>query len=151
MTLRSLFLLWVACAYIGLSIAFTPSTPLSIRREWYPVLCGQANDDDKLVDYNDDAFGLVFLSSFVVEHDNVFAGTFGVLSAVAAILVRSKVLAYRPLIPGIVALATVLTLTALRPTSFHPDNLTLLQLGVCSVSLAWSIIQEVHQQGEKYD
>lgn len=146
-TLRLLLLLWVACAHIGLTIAFT-STPRSTRRERYPVLSERANEDRDLVDYNDDAFGLVFLSSFVVEHDNVFAGTFGVLSAVAAILVRSKVLEYRPLMPGIVALGTVLTLTALRPTSLHPDNVTLLQLGVCSASLAWSIIQEVHQKAE---
>lgn len=141
--LRSLFLLWLACAHSGLTVAFAP--PPSIRRQRYPLMKEQIGND-RNVDYNDDAFGLVFLSSFVVEHDNAFAGTFGVLSTVAAILVRSKVIEYRPLIPGIVAVCTVLALTALTPTELHPDNVTRLQLGVCAVSLAWSIIQEVQQQ-----
>ena len=145
-SLRSLFLLLFACAHIGLAIAFAP-TP-SICRPLYPVMQEQ-RDKDRNLDYNDDAFGLVFLSSFVVEHDNAFAGTFGVLSAISAVMVRNKLIEYRPMIPGIVALFTVLVLTAMTPTSFHPNNVTLLQLCVCAVSLTWSIIQEVQKQADK--
>ena len=110
-----------------------------------------SKENESSLNYNDDAFGLIFLGSFAVEHDNIFAGTFGILSAVAATLVRKQVLEYRPLMPGIVAVGTVLVLTAVTPSELHPNAVTLLQLGTCAISLGWSIVQEIQQQQDGKD
>ena len=48
---------------------------------------GDPSSDVITVLYNDDAFGLVFLSAFFVVNDYTFAACFGVLSMVAALLV----------------------------------------------------------------
>ena len=144
MTLRSVFLLLGVCAHITSTLAF--ATLASTHRT--DMLLGMRNskENESSLNYNDDAFGLIFLGSFVVEHDNIFAGTFGILSAVAAILVRKKVLEYRPLMSGIVAVGTLLVLTAVTPSELHPNSVTLLQLGTCAISLGWSIVQEIQQQ-----
>jgi hypothetical protein len=145
--LRSVFLFMGVCAHIASTLAF--ATLASPHRAAMPLVMRQSKENESFLNYNDDAFGLVFLGSFAVEHDNIFAGTFGILSAVAAILVRKKVLEYRPLMPGIVAVGTVLALTAVTPSELHPNRVTLLQLGTCAISLGWSIVQEIQQQDTK--
>lgn len=148
MTLRSVVILMVGvCAHIRSTLAFVALA--STHRTAMPLAIRHSKENESPLNYNDDAFGLIFLGSFAVENDNIFAGTFGILSAVAAILVRKQVLEYRPLMPGIVAVGTVLVRTAVTPSELYPNGLTQLEVGTCAISLGWSIVQEIQQQNGK--
>ena len=57
--------------------------------------------------YNDDAFGLVFLTSSLVIHDFYFCITFLSLTAFTATLVNTGKIRFSPLLPGFVGVATI--------------------------------------------
>jgi len=67
------------------------------------------NSNDKVqLFYNDDAFGLIFLSSSLVLHDYLFATIFVLVSATIATSVNNGKIKFQPIIPGIVAMTSVL-------------------------------------------
>lgn len=107
--------------------------------------------------YNDDAFGLVFLSASLVIRDFSFAGSFMLLSAIAATATNANVAStkkFRPILPGIVAFAALAT-SKIEPFAAAAQRLggdfvapldergSQLELIVCSISLVWGIIQQV--------
>jgi hypothetical protein len=138
---RVIYLAFVFSLASALSLSFHPSR----HRALIPSLKSKLTDDEKnyssQLEYNDDAFGLIFLSSFVVEHDNSFAATFGILSAFAAIFVRQRILQSTPLIPGLVALATLLVIQTPIFSNLRPDSISSLQAGSCILSFVWSVVK----------
>lgn len=94
------------------------------------------------VGYGDDAFGLVFLGSSFAAQDSAFAGTFLVLSAMAATATNLKYLPQDPSIPGAVAAVALMLqpLVALGVTH-TADTLALpsaIDWGVTLISVAWA-------------
>jgi hypothetical protein len=141
-SLRSIFVLLVSCALFGSTLAFvspvaTQSSLVTLRQ--------QTNDNSN---YNDDAFGLIFLTTLFAEQDVTFAGTFGVLSGVTALLVKTNVLEFRPLIPGLVAVGSLLGMAATTP-ALHPNDVSQQQVIVCAISMIWSVVQEFQQRDEQ--
>lgn len=94
-------------------------------------------DKNKAIDfyYNDDAFGLIFLSGLLIDEDYNFCAIFAGLSAVAA-TVATKQKSSEPMVPGIVALAALGTTEILHPP------VSLLEIGVCLASLGYSVFQQ---------
>jgi hypothetical protein len=75
------------------SQAFTPSQPL--RRisltDKRPLTANRQQDkEEPPAQYNDDAFGLVFLTGLLVAKDVVFCGVFASLSFIAAAVKSSR-------------------------------------------------------------
>ena len=116
--------------------------------------------------YNDDAFGLIFLSASLVIRDFSFAGSFMLLSAVAAATVSNANVAnikkFQPLLPGIVAFAALAT-SKIEPFAAAAQRVggdfvvpldergSQLELIVCSISLVWGIIQQSRSGEDKRD
>jgi hypothetical protein len=88
--------------------------------------------------YNDDAFGLVLLSSLFVAKDYTFATCFGLLSMLAVVLVKFEVTKFTPLLPGLVAL---LSYAVSRIIVGVPEEAVPVELATCVVSLAWGYFQ----------
>ena len=116
--------------------------------------------------YNDDAFGLIFLSASLVIRDFSFAGSFMLLSAVAAATVSNANVAniknFQPLLPGVVAFAALAT-SKIEPFAAVAQRVggdfvvpldergSQLELIVCSISLVWGIIQQSRSGEDKRD
>lgn len=113
--------------------------------------------------YNDDAFGLVFLSASLVIKDFSFAGAFLLLSAIAASASNANIantVKFLPVIPGIVAFAA-LAISKVEPFAETAQSLggdfvvpideqgSQLELILCSISLIWGMIQQVRSDGDK--
>jgi hypothetical protein len=101
-----------------------------------------ANSRPGISGYGDDAFGLVFLGSSFAAQDSAFAGTFVVLSAIAATATNMKYLDQDPRIPGAVAAAALILqpFVALGVTQ-TTDSLALppaVDVGVTLISVAWA-------------
>lgn len=94
--------------------------------------------------YNDDAFGLIFLSALIAENDYPFATAFGLLSGASAILTKQGLVPYRPLLPGVVAVVAYAIATVIDGHLLPP-----LEGAVCAVSVIWSLVQEVQLQTEE--
>jgi hypothetical protein len=92
---------------------------------------------------HDDAFGLIFLSALIAENDYPFATAFVLISGASAILTKQKVLPYRPLLPGVVAVVAYALAAAIDGRLLPP-----LEGAVCAVSVVWSLVQEVQLQKE---
>jgi hypothetical protein len=140
---RAIFVAFVLClASSALSFSFYPTSyRTSIPSLTFKKLDHDMNDASQL-EYNDDAFGLIFLGSFVVEHDNTFAATFATLSAVAAILVRQRIVIQGiPVLPGLVALTNLLVFQTPVFSNLHPESLSYLQVGSCMLSFIWSVLK----------
>lgn len=121
---------------------------------------GGDDGDDRSVTstvyYNDDAFGLVFLTASLVVRDFSFAAAFLLLSAIAATLSNANVADIKstPILPGIIAFAA-LAASKIEPFAFAAQSLggdfvvpldeqgSQIELIVCSISLVWCIIQQV--------
>jgi len=118
---------------------------------------GDGDDDrDVPVYYNDDAFGLVFLTASLVVRDFSFAAAFLLLSAIAATLSNANVADIKstPILPGVIAFAA-LAASKIEPFAFAAQSLggdfvvpldeqgSQIELIVCSISLVWCIIQQV--------
>jgi hypothetical protein len=103
-----------------------------------------SNDDEQgapntqPIVYNDDAFGLVLLSSIFVAKDYTFAACFALLSMLSAGLVQFQVTKFTPLIPGMVALVSY---AISRIIVGVPNEAVPVELVTCAVSLAWGYIQ----------
>ncbi|KAL3937756.1 MAG: hypothetical protein SGBAC_007202 [Bacillariaceae sp.] len=95
--------------------------------------------------YNDDAFGLIFLTGGVLSQDADFVVTFVALSAIAAI-VSSSFVEFDERLPGLVALATLLVtpLAAYLHATIVDGGGGIwaapqpVEIGLCLVSLAWA-------------
>ena len=100
----------------------------------------------KIGGYNDDAFGLIFLSTSLILQDTIFAGVFLTVSGLAAIVSNSNNKIndkQRLIMPGIVAMISL----ALRTlsVSISQDELLIVEnellkqeLVLCFVSLLWA-------------
>ena len=126
-------------------------------------------DDNDAIDgggttyYNDDAFGLVFLSASLVVKDFSFAGSFMLLSAIAAAVSNANVAntkKFQPILPGIVAFAALATskIEAFAATAQRfggnfvsplDEQGNQLELIVCSISLLWGIIQQMRRSEDE--
>jgi hypothetical protein len=133
--------------------------PASLFAEKYRDLRGNSGDA-AIVEYNDDAFGLVFLSGSFVARDVVFSAIFLLLSALAAIAVRQKKISFSNRIPPLVAgtslgLATLFTILLSSSSSdglvstggilsdwMGAKSLTAIQveLAVCSISILYGFV-----------
>ena len=125
-------------------------------------LSGSSNDYNN--DYNDDAFGFVFLGGYVLTRDVFFSGTFLVLSAVAAIGTRAGRLPSTRAVPASVAGATLVVLSLLHPfyeplcdllpfverpeSSVLPLDPSTIQLGLCTVSMLYGFVLSSSEEEE---
>lgn len=113
-------------------------------------------------DYNDDAFGFVFLGSLVLTQDPWFAGSFLTLSAMAATVTRAdtrKVLPFMlpatKAVPAAVAGFSLLVAIILRQivvgqedllgadvvsSASLSENAPWIQLGLCTVSMVYGFV-----------
>lgn len=108
-------------------------------------------------EYIDDCFGLIFLSGSFVAQDAVFSATFVALSAVALVATRANRIVLqevtperqRRVVPAVVAAAT-LVLTPVLEILVAPvyaqdldDKARLIELAVCTVSVAYGFLSRV--------
>lgn len=109
--------------------------------------------EEDTIFYNDDAFGLIFLSASLVLRDFPFAAAFLLLSGATSAAISAKAFKFQPVLPGVVAFAA-LTLGKFEPLStaaqtFGGDfalpldeNGRKFELAICFISLVWGIIQQ---------
>ena len=103
-------------------------------------------------DYNDDAFGFVFLGSLALTQDPIFAGSFFALSAAAAVATRLEWLPASKVVPAAVAGCSLLVAIILREvasngqdsllgsaeiSSSFSENGAWIQVGLCTVSMIY--------------
>lgn len=104
------------------------------------------NDDDQISNfgYNDDAFGLIFLTALFIENDIPFASTFGILSGIVAASVKNGVISFQPLLPGVTALVALGVARGVVDVARGERNNASLALegAVCAVSVGWGIVQQ---------
>ena len=116
---------------------------------------------EKTENYNDDAFGFILLIGYVVTHDVIFAATFVLLSALAAIATQKGKLPARKSVPAAVAGLTYIVNLIIpnerlyellpfieRPETSLPVDLSLVQLGLCSVSMLYGFVLSSTDQEE---
>lgn len=101
--------------------------------------------------YNDDAFGLIFLSGGILAKDVDFSGTFLVLSALAATCTTVGTIKVDERIPAAVAFMTLLIApieASLRLSgslgSVAPPSLV--EVGLCTVSTSWAFVKWSRQE-----
>ena len=92
-------------AKIATSPSSNPSTtfPTSLSRFAEKNQHQSTAESVTVLEYNDDAFGLVFLSASFVARDVVFSTIFVLISAAAAIAVRQKTISFSNQLPAVVA------------------------------------------------
>ncbi len=134
-------------SFVKRSHSFSFTTPISTTSK--VCLSKRSNDHDTslVVDYNDDAFGLVFLCGSFVAQDIVFSTTFLIGSAMAALLVKQGKLSFSNRIPAIIAglslLVASLPTVALQSTSLiasKTDSAWQVELVACSISIIYGFI-----------
>mmetsp|Transcript_25187 Transcript_25187/g.59400 ORF Transcript_25187/g.59400 Transcript_25187/m.59400 type:complete len:194 (+) Transcript_25187:91-672(+) len=115
-------------------------------------LSNDNNSQKANTDYNDDAFGFIFLGGFVVTQDPLFAGTFLLFSAIAAIATRNGKLPATNAVPAAVAGFTLIVslllpkdqlyqlLTIQRPEPSLPVDASWIQVGFCTVSMLYGFL-----------
>jgi len=115
-------------------------------------------DAERKAFYNDDAFGLVFLTTLLVVRDVSFAAAFALLSGAAAAAVSAGNARFDPLQPGSIAFAS-LALGRIGPFSaavrilvsdklgggafFAPadEKGVMIETTLCAISLLWGLFQ----------
>ena len=112
-------------------------------------------------DYNDDAFGFVFLGSLALTQDPVFATIFFTLSAAAAIATRSGQLPATKKVPAAVAGCTLVATMLLRQVASSgqsnllgyedlseslPQNGAWIQAGLCVVSMVYGVVMAAREE-----
>ena len=151
---RILLIIILVVAFMATSIAaFVEVRPTAIRVATTPrpIRDFQPNHrlssttylgSQKFQDYNDDAFGLVFLGGSFAAQDPVFAGTFLVLSAAAAVATRQKLIENPPQLPGVVAgvALVIANLLALLHLATRSDTALQAELAVCSISILYVFV-----------
>jgi hypothetical protein len=106
-------------------------------------------DENKKVSsfYNDDAFGLVFLTALCVENDVAFGGIFGILSGLAAVAVKNGAVSFVPLLPGATA-AVALALGQGIHAARGEDVGSVWEIATCVVSIGWGLVQQQQSQDQ---
>jgi hypothetical protein len=111
-----------------------------------------SKEPSKTTDYNDDAFGLVFLCGATVAEDAVFSSLFLVLSAVAAIATKQGKLPSNNQVPAAVAGVTLLLTVGilLNPldvvlgdwsnTSSKSPSATWIEVALCMASMVYGFV-----------
>jgi hypothetical protein len=113
-------------------------------------------------EYNDDAFGFVFLGGFLITQDPIFAGIFLLLSAVAAIATRNGKLPATNSVPAGVAGCTLIVNLIIPKDKLYellpiiemgepslPLDASLIEIGICTVSIIYGLILFPSNQEEK--
>lgn len=95
--------------------------------------------------YNDDAFGLVFLTGGVISQDVEFVATFASLSAIAAISTSAGLLKKDERVPAAVALLTLLVspFVSSLVQSGSLENIAApmpVEIGLCTISAIWAFV-----------
>jgi len=128
----------------------SPSSAVAVHKYSFVTSCislassskdDSGNDDNNALsyNYNDDAFGLVFLTGALVDKDYEFSGIFMVLSAVAAAVSRN--LPGDELVsPGKVALVALFLRFAYARFDF--SLVSKAEIGVCLISFFWDLFKE---------
>mmetsp|Transcript_17392 Transcript_17392/g.19479 ORF Transcript_17392/g.19479 Transcript_17392/m.19479 type:complete len:198 (+) Transcript_17392:47-640(+) len=105
-----------------------------------------SNNDQKTKskNYNDDAFGFVFLGGFILTEDPVFAGIFILFSTLATIGTQNGILPAKNAVPAAVAGLTLIV-SLLTPIPKEPSQLpnidtSLIEIGICTVSMLYGFI-----------
>lgn len=116
---------------------------------YFPLQSSPRDIADK--GYNDDAFGLIFLSGGILAKDLDFSGTFLVLSALAATGTTLGTIKFDERIPAAVAFMTLLIApieSSLRLSgslgSTTPPSIV--EVGLCTVSAAWAFVKWSRQE-----
>ncbi len=124
----------------GVAVAAAVPQQFKLIRSDFSLQNSSSNGDQG---YNDDAFGLIFLSGGILAKDVDFSGTFLVLSAIAATCTTIGKIKFDERIPAAVAFMTLLISpieSSLRLSgslgSIVPPSLV--ELGLCTVSAAWA-------------
>lgn len=119
--------------------------------------CADTNKRFVVAEYNDDAFGLVFLCGSFVAQDVVFSTTFVLSSAIAAIACRQGKVAFNNQVPAVVAGMSFLVsslLSAIVAISTSSNNVFVLpdwlmsknesawqiEVAVCTISILYGFI-----------
>lgn len=103
--------------------------------------------------YNDDAFGFIFLGGYIVTQDTIFTGTFLLMSALAAIATRNGKLPATKVVPAAVAGCTLIVSSIVPKDKLYeilpfiqnaepalPYDSSWLEVGFCSVSMLYGFI-----------
>jgi len=95
--------------------------------------------------YNDDAFGLVFLTGGVISQDVEFVATFASLSAIAAISTSAGLLKKDERVPAAVALLALLVspFVSSLVQSGSLENIAApmpVEIGLCTISAIWAFV-----------
>ena len=107
--------------------------------------------------YNDDAFGFIFLGGSAAAQDPLFGATFFTLSVTALIATKLDALPANKQVPAAVAGFTLLTVPVLSnilpetmfDVSMVPgDNARLIELAFCTVSLLYGFVFSASKQNE---
>jgi hypothetical protein len=140
---------------VGLSTRAIPqpeprkNTGVSVvpRRPLISCLMSLSSGEDVEKDYSDDCFGLIFLSGALALGDAVFAGTFLILSTIAAISVKTRTLQkgdtqLPAAVAGLTLLATPLATLSLGESGIYSslpqiDQAPLVEIGLCSFSMIY--------------
>lgn len=124
-----------------------------------------SDGDSGETQYEDDCFGLIFLTGLLVVHDPVFTATFVTLSTAALIATRlgsssrkstSRIRSSRQqplggsperqrrLVPAAIAAATLLLYTLVEAVVYTPpdleENARAIEIAVCSVSILYGLL-----------
>ena len=100
---------------------------------------------DEINSYNDDAFGLVFLTGGVLSQDVDFVASFAALSAIAAIGTNVGLVAKDERAPAAVAMITILitpVISSLRQSGSLEQLASPMpvEIGLCSISAIWAFV-----------
>lgn len=144
---RSLFYLLICRTFVA-SVAFglVPATSTTSVATYQTKT---ALFNKKGSDYNDDAFGFIFLGGSAAAEDPVFGTVFFTLSVIALISTKLGALPANKQVPAVVAGSTMLTVpviaTILPETIFGmnvlpDDNARFIELVFCTVSMLYGFV-----------
>jgi hypothetical protein len=118
--------------------------------------------------YNDDAFGLIFLTSSLVIHDFFFCATFLSVTGVTATLVNAGKIKFSPLLPGFVGVGALVlriiipllsskgmivdvevlisslvnSLGVIEYENYNPTTALIADTSLSSISLVWAFLSQ---------
>lgn len=147
---RSIWLLSILAVYIAPAVlGFAPpatTAHLSNKRK-HDVAVRLSRDNNN---YNDDAFGFIFLGGSAAAQDPIFGAVFLTLSVAAVIGTKLEQLPANKQVPASVAGLTLLVVPVISafvpPTVFGTsmvpgdDNARLIELAFCSVSMLYGFV-----------
>ena len=115
------------------------------------IMMSRGSPDDAN-SYNDDAFGLIFLTGGILSQDADFVGTFALLSASAAACTRIGLVARDARAPAAVAISTLLlspmVASIRRYGSFEYVTSPLpVEIGLCLISIVWAFVNKLREDG----